>query len=75
MTSSKSDKFKELAQTRVNKALKAIELIGNLSETKNYDYDEAQVKKIFSHLESALDTSKRRFQDKLKKNKKNEFTL
>lgn len=71
----KKEKFKELAESRVNKALKAIELIGNLSETKNYEYDEAQIKKIFSHLESALGSSKKRFQDKLKKKKKTEFTL
>ena len=71
----KKEKFRELAQGRVNKALKAIELIGNLSETKNYEYDETQVKKIFSHLESALDSSKKRFQEKLKKKKKTEFTL
>ena len=71
----KKEKFKELAESRVNKALKAIELIGNLSETKNYEYDEVQIKKIFSHLDSALVSSKKRFQDKLKKKKKTEFTL
>ena len=68
-------KFKDLAQNRVNKAIKAVELIGNLSETKNYEYDEAQVKKIFNHLEAALNSSKRRFQDQLKKNNKTEFIL
>ena len=71
----KSEKFRVLAESRVTKALKSIELIGNLSDTKNYEYSEAEVKKIFSFLESTLDRSKRRFLEKLNKKKTKEFKL
>jgi hypothetical protein len=71
----KSEKFRALAESRVTKALKSIELIGNLSDTKNYEYSEAEVKKIFSFLENTLDSSKRRFIEKLNKKKTKEFKL
>ena len=40
-------KFLELAETRVNKVLEGMRLIGNLSNKRNYDYTDDQIKKIF----------------------------
>ena len=56
------DRFVRLATTRVNKALKAIALIGNLSERSNYSYAPDDVAKIFAALERELRASKLRFQ-------------
>lgn len=42
----KEIKFKELAEKRVNNAIKNIQLIGNLSNTRAYSYTEEDVKKF-----------------------------
>ena len=63
------EKFVELAQNRVNKTLKDIELIGNLSNKSNYSYTEDDAKKIYSVLKSALDEMKARFEIKAAKEK------
>lgn len=57
-------KFIELAEKRVNKAIKDIKLIGNLSNKSNYSYTDQDVKKIHSALKGALDEMKRRFDSK-----------
>jgi hypothetical protein len=58
------EKFVELAEKRVSKALKDIKLIGNLSNKSNYDYQEQDVKKIYSTLKKALEEMKSRFDSK-----------
>jgi len=57
----KRDKFIELAEARVNKTLKDMQLIGNLSNRSAYEFSEADVRKIFSALQRGLDTAKSRF--------------
>ena len=37
----KRAKFRELAEKRVSNALKQIQLIGNLSNTRVYEYDQS----------------------------------
>ena len=69
---SKRDKFKELAEKRVNNALKNIQLIGNLSNTNNYDYNEEEVAKIFKSLKEELQIAEARFRIS---NKKSKFKL
>ncbi len=59
--SNKREKFVELAQARVNKTLKDLQLIGNLSNRAAYEFTEADIKKIFSALQKALDGAKGRF--------------
>lgn len=56
------EKFVTLATRRVNNALKAIQLIGNLSNKSNYDYTEADVEKIFTALNKELKSCRERFQ-------------
>ena len=63
------DNFVKLAQNRVNKALKDIELIGNLSNKSNYSYTEDDVRKIYSVLKNALEEMKARFEIKAAKEK------
>ena len=43
---SNSDKFRLLANKRVPKALKALDLVGNLSNRSNYSYTDDEVSKI-----------------------------
>ena len=58
------NKFVELAENRVNRAVKDIRLIGNLSNKSNYSYTEQDAKKIYAALKAALDEMKRRFDSK-----------
>ena len=57
----KRQKFVELAEARVNKAVKDMQLLGNLSNRAAYEFTEADVRKIFSALQKALDSAKGRF--------------
>ena len=59
-----SDKFVELAEKRVSKALKDIKLIGNLSNKSNYSYSEEDVKKIHAALKKAVEEMHQRFRAK-----------
>lgn len=55
------EKFIKLAEARVSRALKDLQLIGNLSNRSAYQYDDEDVKKIFRALQRELDTAKARF--------------
>lgn len=61
---SNRDKFVELCQKRVIRAMKDIRLIGNLSNKTNYKYDDGDVRKIIGALDRELRDLKRRFQSK-----------
>jgi len=64
----KKNKFLELAKLRVNKTIKSIQLIGNLSNKSHYSYSPEQV----SQMMNALDKELKRVKDKFKNSKKNE---
>lgn len=57
----KRGKFVELATNRVNRTVKDIRLIGNLSNRSAYEYSEEDVKKIAKTLQRELDLMKQRF--------------
>jgi len=54
MEETKRDKFVRLAENRVNNALKQIELIGNLSNTRAYEYSREDVENIIRTLKNAV---------------------
>lgn len=58
------EKFVELAEKRVSRALRDIKLIGNLSNRTNYSYTEQDVKKITRALNKAVSEMKARFDAK-----------
>lgn len=58
---SKKEKFTRLAENRVNNALKQIQLIGNLSDTRTYEYSKADVDAIVKALKSAVNDLERSF--------------
>ena len=54
-------KFVHLAENRTQGALNAIRKIGNLSNKRAYEYDDADVKKIVKALRDAINDMERRF--------------
>lgn len=68
-------KFVKLASARVSKALKDIQLIGNLSNRSNYDYTDEDVARIFKALQDEISTCKRKFEHARKKDSKPTFVL
>lgn len=58
---SRRDKFRRLANMRVNNTLKQIELVGNLSNKSSYEYTGEEIRKIFQELETAIKANKARF--------------
>ena len=65
--------FVRLATKRVNNALRYIRLIGNLSNTSNYYYNEEDVQKIFTAIRKEVDECQERFGEK--KKQKASFSL
>ncbi|QDO96645.1 hypothetical protein FNB15_04845 [Ferrovibrio terrae] len=57
----KRAKFVELAEARVNRTVKDIQLIGNLSNRSAYAYTDEDIRKIFRALQKELDAAKARF--------------
>ena len=65
---SKREKFVRLAEARTNKIIKMIELLGNLSDTRTYEYTEEDINHIYSSIFNELSISKDRFELHLRKN-------
>ncbi len=70
----KKIKFIELANTRVNKALSIIRLIGNLANRAHYDYTPDQAKQVIGALEKEIKTIKEKFTTN-KHRKTNDFEI
>ena len=66
-------KFEKLAKKRVANALKAIELIGKLSNTSNYSYDESHIKDIKKALNDEINDTIIQFTKKLRSKKEFDF--
>ena len=59
----KDKKFRELAKSRVNKAIKSIQLIGNLANKSHYTYSDNESDQIINALEKELRTTKQKFKN------------
>ena len=57
---SKRERFVRLAETRTNKIIEMLKLLGNCSSKTNYEYTEEDVKKIFTALDKELKSTKAR---------------
>lgn len=57
---SKAERFVRLAEPRVNRACKAISMIGHLAAS-SYEYTEQQVDSMFAAMQQELDTQKAKF--------------
>jgi hypothetical protein len=54
-------KFLELANKRVNRAIKALALVANLGNRKNYEYTDDEAKKIIKTLQAEIDEIKKTY--------------
>ncbi|MEL3962563.1 hypothetical protein MKZ01_15180 [Lysinibacillus endophyticus] len=66
----KKDRFKRVAETRTQKILDMMELLGNCSNKNNYEYTQEDVRKIMKALEEELSVLKKKFESNLSKNEK-----
>lgn len=70
----KREKFVRLAESRTNKILNILQLLGNCANTNTYDYTQKDVEKIFASIESEVKETKKKF-NKIENKKENRFTL
>lgn len=59
----KRERFVSLAEARTEKAIRAIRLVGNLSNRSNYDYDDDEAVQIVRVLEKEVRALKLRFEE------------
>ena len=59
--STKREKFVELAEARVNRAIKDLQLIGNLSNRSAYEFTDSDIRKMFQAVQKAVEAAKGRF--------------
>lgn len=69
----KREKFVRIAEQRVNTILDQFRKLGNLSNVRNYDYTEKDIKKIFTILSAELKNTRKKFDSK--KIKRGKFKL
>lgn len=62
-TIEKSHRFKKVAEQRTNKILKTLKLLGNCANKTNYEYNDEEVRKIFSAIDKELKITKLKFQE------------
>ncbi len=72
---SKNARFTRLAQTRTTNVLRAIRILGNLSNTSNYEYTPDQVTKIFKAIQDQLDIAESKFEAGARKSVSEKFKL
>lgn len=63
MEETKHDKFLRVAESRTNKIINMIRLLGNCSSTAIYEYTDDDVKKIFAAIEQELKVCKNKYQN------------
>jgi hypothetical protein len=70
----KQERFTRLAEARVTNVLRSIRILGNLSNTSNYWYDDQQVRRIFDEVRDQLDVVEQKFKvGARKKDERREF--
>jgi hypothetical protein len=57
----KREKFVNLAEARVSKAMHSIRLIGNLANRNNYEYSDEDIRLITAALQAEINDMKQRF--------------
>lgn len=66
---SKRDRFKRLAESRTTKILHDLNLLSNLANRRNYDYELEQVNQIFNAIEKQLKFTRNSFSENDKSKK------
>ena len=69
----REQRFRRLAEQRVNAILYRIRLLGQLANKGNYDYTDAQIEAIFKAIQKDINAAKSKFREGTKGKKR--FTL
>ena len=69
----KKDRFEKVAAYRVQKIIDMLQSLSNCANKNNYEYSEADVKKMFKVLRDKLRIAELNFDSKLKKEKSSTF--
>lgn len=69
----REERFKRLAEQRVNAVLDKLRLLGQLSNRSNYEYTDAQVEAIFKAIQKDVNETKAKFREG--RREKQRFTL
>ena len=69
----RDERFKRLAEQRVNAVLDKLRLLGQLSNRSNYEYTDAQAEAIFKAIQKDINETKAKFREGGKE--KERFTL
>lgn len=59
---SKSEKFKRIAENRTNRIIDQIRVLGNLSNTSNYEFTMDEVDQIFKSIQTELKKTREMFE-------------
>jgi len=59
----KKQNFIRIAESRTNKIIDMIQLLGNLTNRSFYEYTDEQINAIFSSIQAELDAQKKLFDD------------
>ncbi len=70
---SKNERFRRLAQSRGNRLIREISLLGNLANRKNYAYTEEEVEKLFKPILEELNDARALFDPDSASTKKVKF--
>ena len=70
LNNTKKDRFQRLAEPRVTNVLKTLRILGNLSNSSNYQYSNEEVVKIFKVIREQLDLVEKKFDAGAQKEKK-----
>ena len=73
MMNKKRERFVRVAESRTNKIIEMIRLLGNCSNKSNYEFDEKDISKIYDTIKNELNDSQAKFKISCKKN--NNFKL
>jgi hypothetical protein len=64
------ERFVRIAESRTQKIIDMIDLLGNCSNSYNYEYTSKDVEKMYGAIEEALKASKARYSEPKKKDTK-----
>ena len=70
MAVDKKSNFIRIAESRTNRIIESITLLGNLSNTSFYEYSPEQIEAIFSAIQDELDKQRKHFLENEPKKKK-----
>ena len=73
MPENRNDRFRRLAKSRGDRLIREISLLGNLANTKNYDYTGREVAALFEPIEKELREARAKFSPGLPSERKVKF--